>query len=151
MAFRKLARPNPVALTLKTISEYQSHLHSGLDAGSLDPWEPLFLRYYMQVYAARYPPASGTEIAHRELRTMADTLDAMLRGNISVALDLLSQHMKAVILATSEGNYNTARWLQLIPETSMQTISVGDEEVLRRIQAEELKLAELKRNAGVTP
>ena len=71
-----------------------------------------------------------------------------MRGNLAQVLDLATQAFKAKMLAIEDGDWATARWLQLIPEdTSASSVPESDVETARRIQAGKLK--ELEREQRV--
>ena len=78
--------------------------------------------------------------AHRELRHYAEIADGLMRGNLAQVLDLTTQAFKAKMLALEDGNWNSARWLQLIPEdTAASSVPEADVEAARRIQAGKMK------------
>ena len=56
----------------------------------------------------------------REAQTIAMAVDHLLRGSAAGAMDVLAQRMKARERAISDGNWNTARWFELIPTGDVQ-------------------------------
>ena len=92
------------------------------------------------MYSVHNPVETIGSSAHRELRHYAEIADGLMRGNLAQVLDLTTQAFKAKMLALEDGNWSSARWLQLIPEdTSASSVPEADVEAARRIQAGKLK------------
>ena len=140
MLFRRIAREQPGKLSLQTIHDLRVKLEaSDVDIPS-DEYAPIFLRYLLQVYTLHNPVEAIGASAHRELRHYAEIADGLMRGNLAQVLDLTTQAFKAKMLALEDGNWNSARWLQLIPEdTAASSVPEADVEAARRIQAGKMK------------
>ena len=140
MLFRRIAREQPGKLSLQTIHDLRVKLEaSDVDIPS-DEYAPIFLRYLLQVYSLHNPVEVIGTAAHRELRHYAEIADGLMRGNLAQVLDLTTQAFKAKMLALEDGNWNTARWLQLIPEDAgASSVPEADVEAARRIQAGKMK------------
>ena len=73
-------------------------------------------------------PSSGSSMnlrTQREMRTLAEALDAILAGDLAGAGDLLMQRFRALEMATVDGNWDMARHLELIPDTAVSSVTVG--------------------------
>ena len=71
--------------------------------------------YLNQVVLVNRPPAKIGIRSHRELVTLAMTIDEIVSSRLMQALDLLIQRFKAVEASFEEGGWQTARHLELIP------------------------------------
>ena len=140
MLFRRIARDQPGKLSLQTIHDLRVKMEaSDVDIPS-DEYAPIFLRYLLQVYSLHNPVDVIGTSAFRELRHYAEIADGLMRGNLPQVLDLTTQAFKAKMLALEDGSWDTARWLQLIPEdTSASSVPEADVETARRIQAAKMK------------
>ena len=140
MVFRRIAREQPGKLSLQTIHDLRVKLEASDVDIPADEYAPIFLRYLLQVYTVHNPPEAIGYSAHRELRHYAEIADGLMRGNLAQVLDLATQAFKAKMLALEDGNWATARWLQLIPEdTTASSVPESDVEAARRIQAGKLR------------
>ena len=89
----------------------------------------------MQVWTPQNRVSDVGEESHRELRTYAEAIDAILRGNSIGAADLLVQQMRAKMMAIRDGHWRAARWLQLLPASStMMEASAEDEDHARQME-----------------
>ena len=61
----------------------------------------------------------------RELRTLAEALDALLRGDLPVIGDILLQRFRAVELNAIEGDWKLAHHLELIPQHAVSCVPPG--------------------------
>jgi len=61
----------------------------------------------------------------REMRTLAEGLDAIIRGEPAKAGDILMQRFRAAEMAVSDGHWTLAQHLELIPETTVSSIPLG--------------------------
>eukprot|EP00973_Karenia_brevis_P089894 12399956-Karenia_brevis.AAC.1 len=73
----------------------------------------------------------------REALTLATAIDQILKGSPAGALDVLMQRLKALERSIIDGNWNTARWFELIP-TSEANLSLQEE----ALQAQKLERSE---------
>ena len=69
----------------------------------------------------------------RELRTLAQSLDALLSGNLLLAADTLMQRFKSVELASIDQNWSVAQHLELTPALAVAAVNDGE----RRAAAKE--------------
>ncbi len=61
----------------------------------------------------------------REMRTLAEALDAIIRGEPAKAGDLLMQRFRATEMPVSDGHWTLAQHLELIPETTVTSVPLG--------------------------
>jgi len=61
----------------------------------------------------------------REMRTLAEGLDAIIRGEPAKAGDILMQRFRAAEMAVSDGHWTLAQHLELIPETTVSSVPLG--------------------------
>ena len=149
MVFRRIAREQPGKLSLQTIHDLRVKLEASDVVIPDDEYAPIFLRYLLQVYTVHNPVDTIGSSAHRELRHYAEIADGLMRGNLAQVLDLTTQAFKAKMLVLEDGNWSTARWLQLIPEdTSASSVPESDVETARRIQAAKMKELEREQRVG---
>ena len=131
----ELARRLPGALLQRFLSRITEYLavRTGDEGEALPP----VVMQYLTTFLA---PSLGDDLSlrnGRELRTIATTLDALLRGRQAEAADLLVQRFKAVELAATEGTWAMSEQVELVPESRVS--SMGTEErahVARREQRE---------------
>ena len=70
---------------------------------SEDPYVPIALQYLVSVVHAHHPPSTLKD-GGRELRTLADAIDGLLKGKQAQVLDFLMQRFKSQIMAVVEGD-----------------------------------------------
>lgn len=63
----------------------------------------------------------------REMRTLAEAMDAILRGDLAGAGDILMQRFRSCEMNASEGSWQQARHLELIPEARVSYIPLGSD------------------------
>ena len=87
----------------------------------------------------------------RELRTLAEAMDALLAGNIGKAADFLMQRFKAVELAaTDTAGWHAASHLELIPEMRASASSIHVRELAAKalLRQDRLERAITSRGGG---
>ena len=144
-AFRKMARDNPGALTqmgLRTLREYISAVGGSI---SEDEFAPIVLHYLLSVFHPQFPPGVIGEESTRELRTYAQVIDSILAGRTVSALDTLFQRFKAKTQAVTDGTWQTAKWLELIPMNIFSVASPEELEIAVKSFGTQAKLEELQR------
>jgi hypothetical protein len=82
--------------------------------------------------------------AERELRTLAEAIDLLLRGDVAQVGDLLMQRFKAIEATTGDMPWAVAQHLELIPQS--QVTALADEE---RAAAASIELRESRLRAAV--
>ena len=61
----------------------------------------------------------------RELRTLSEAMDAVIRGETAHAGDIMMQRFRALEMSISDGHWSLAQHLELIPETTVSSIPLG--------------------------
>ena len=80
----------------------------------------------------------------REIQTYCRLIDFGLRGEMAQLLDMAMQRLKAKVLACADGHWQSAQHLELLPSAKAAGIlSMGEEEFVRKVNAGEIRLADL--------
>ena len=77
-----------------------------------------------------------------ELRTVVETLDALLVGNLSRVGDILAQRFKALETSIADGQWAIARHFEIIPESDASMVTYAEREHAVRLELRERKLRE---------
>jgi hypothetical protein len=92
-------------------------------------------------------PSRGTSLSlrnERELRTLAESMDCLLRGQVGQAGDILMQRFKAVEAASgAEGSWALAARYELIPASQISAVPPQEREAAMTLELKERKLAAL--------
>ena len=140
---RLLAQEKPGELLLTTIASLRSFLDRAEalpSAGSRERvLQPIFLRYHLQAHETS---GSLGQRNLRELRTLAEALDHLIRGDVLRTADVLAQRFKAVELAGQEGSWLVAQHLELIPPSRMSATEDKEKTLAAREELRALKLRE---------
>ena len=70
----------------------------------------------------------------REALTLAASMDALLRGNTSGAMDVLAQRLKALERSIVDSNWQEARWMELIPTGDAQLSSQEETQRAQKLE-----------------
>ena len=116
----KLAQHHPGALASLGLQRMGSYLPGRVRLGvgeattrvALEPVAQLYLTTVL--FPAKGEAAVGMRTS-RELRTLALVIDLILEGQLSSALDVLMQRIKALELSTEQQSWQQALWLELLP------------------------------------
>ena len=84
----------------------------------------------------------------RELRTLAESLDALGQGNLSAVADMLMQRFKSREHAALTGQEDLAKHLELIPAAEGGLISQAERTMAAQAQLQEAKILEASRKAN---
>ena len=76
----------------------------------------------------------------RHLRTVAESLDALLTGNLCRLGDILAQRFKALETSIADGQWAVARHFEIIPETDASMVTFAEREHAVRLELRERKL-----------
>ena len=100
---------------------------------------PRVVRYLTTV--VQVASSSGVGVRNeRELRTLAEALDAMILGDLARAADILMMRFKAVELASSSSDWSSAKYLELIPQTQVSSLTEGEQDAIARQKIRDAKL-----------
>ena len=99
--------------------------------------------YLTSIYQGQNPVSKIGPRNAIELRTLAEALDSLKGGDLPHVADLLMQQFKAVELATTTGNWDAARHLQLVPSTEAGLTSDRERRIATKQHLQDLKLKDL--------
>ena len=102
--------------TLNTLIGERGLGHEG------DRVKPIATTYLLTIFFIRHPPKELGLRTERELRTLMLCIDHLIRGDLGRALDVMCQRVKALEKSVIDQNWNTARWLELIPTSEAMLI-----------------------------
>ena len=86
--------------------------------------------YYLQMLSGK-AAESGQKLRNgRELQTLCHALDHLAMGLIDECADLLAARLKAVNVASSQGNWDRACYLEMIPARPQTLISADEEHMV---------------------
>ena len=143
MAYRRLAKEKPGVLLqrlLKLMREQVTSLTGDMDEE--DSLSPVCVRFFLSIFLPNYRELGETQL--REIRTLCEALDGLLRGRTLETGDLLAMRLKAAMLAAQEGSWQVARHLELLPPVQRNLPLNQDEETLiRKVEAGDMKLRDL--------
>ena len=115
-----------LASGLHQIKSYLSMRGGAGGDGSNDELATVVVHYLDSVFHGAHPQSSTSLRNSRELRTIAECIDALLAGYLPHLGDLLIQRLKAVQTAVVEGNWNLAQHLELIPTSGSNVVSPAE-------------------------
>ena len=103
----------------------QRHLERQVeDCEAVDAVQAKGLAAYL---ATALKPNAGSRLsfgALRELQSLAEAVDLLMRGRVASAGDVLIQRFRAVEAASlEEGGWSVARRLEVLPEAAVSTMS----------------------------
>ena len=141
---RRIAAKRPGLLLAKGLAMMREQLQPLSGDADEDVLTPACVRYFMTVYLPNHRQVPEHQL--RELRTLCEAIDGLLRGKSVRVLDLLMQRLKAAMMAYNDNSWSSARWLELLPpEVKASPISIDEEELVRKVQSGELSMQELIR------
>ena len=106
-----------------------------------------FVTYLTSIFHAAHPPSEVGPRASAELRTLAEALDALTRGNLARVGDLLAQRYKSVELQATGATPSLARHHELIPQTRIGLAGEGELAVAARSELMRAKLDQIAKGA----
>ena len=92
---RTLAKLQPGKLLVAGMQNFAEQLGQAFGEASDDPLRPLAVRYLLSVVAPTYPGQTLSDSDYRELRSLAEMLDQLVRGETATLGDFLMQRFKA--------------------------------------------------------
>ena len=143
---QKTADDQPGALFLAGLQNMAKYLASrtgsGGSSGDTDSTLSVSaVTWLLTIYYATNPPASLGVRNAREMRTVCECIDALLDGRLAHLGDLLMQRLKALQTAHAEGNWDTARFLELIPPGEVVLPSEEERRSAMRDRSMDLRLS----------
>ena len=146
LSIMEVAEKNPVELFrsgMVEISKVLTARGGGSGSDSADTvLAPVVVQYLNSIWHGEFPQSKVGKTRCRELRTMAECLDALLRGQLPRLGDLLMQRFQSLQIQTADGTDDVSQYLEIIPRTSS---SLAAETVIRAALKERLSVAKLSR------
>ena len=140
----RTAQKKPGHLAQRTLDEMTRYLSSRSDMGDSEP------TCSGQKVLVNHPPQRIGVRSHRELVTLAMSIDEVLGGRLKHGLDILLQRFKAIEASFEEGGWHTARHLELIPGGGSGLLREDERAAAAKaeVQAARLRdsIAKLKKN-----
>ena len=104
----------------------------------------------MSVFHGAHPQSSMSLRSSRELRTIAECIDALLAGDLPHSGDLLIQRLRAGQTEVVEVNWNLAQHLELIPTTGSNAVTQSELRAAQRTHLDQMR-QQVVRVAGKGP
>lgn len=112
---KQLSERFPGTLACQSLAQMRATILSEVGEESRSSsLRPVAVQHFKQTLAKR---AQGP--AQRELMTVASTVDALLKGKPSVALDILCQRYKSIEASMSGSHWTVAQRLEVLPSESV--------------------------------
>ena len=111
-------------------------------AGAAAP-EARFLSYLVQVVHAHHPPAKLGEMG-REMRTLAEIMDAILLGDLPRAADLCVQRFKGCEARAQGTSSALAAQYELIPNRAFGLAGSAEQMYVGQLELQRAKLSEIE-------
>ena len=105
--------------------------------------QPRVLAYLETVFNQRYGKDAVGLRTSREMRTIAESIDALVEGDVLRAGDLLIQRFKALETSVTDGTWSRARQHELIPEEGVGLASAAERQAISRLELQRRKLTEM--------
>ena len=104
-----------------------------------------FVAYLTCIFHAAHPPDKVGSHLSAELRTLAEAMDALTRGDLSRAGDVLCQRFKSVEMLAAGESETLARQCELIPPSRVGLATEGERTMAARSELLRAKLAEISK------
>ena len=139
----RIAQKRPGRLLRSTLQAMQSSLHPGVPLPGRD-LPPILTQFLQQALQTQNPHLDGRNL--RELQTLAQVADLVLKGQVEQGMDLLVQRFKRVEAeATGIMKGSSAEHLELLGPTKSTSLSLEERE---EAAALELKWNQYKEKSG---
>ena len=103
--------------------------------------QPCAVTFLTSVYHGSHPPNEVGIRTTRELRTWCEAVDCLIKGDLPHLGDVCMQRIKALMLAHNDGNWNAAKFLELIPNSDVQLVTTGEQRSMIRERVTEQRLS----------
>ena len=139
----RIAQKRPGRLLRSTLQAMQSSLHPGVPLPGKE-LPPILTQFLQQALQTQNPHLDGRNL--RELQTLAQVADLVLKGQIEQGMDLLVQRFKRVEAeATGIMKGSSAEHLELLGPTKSTSLSLEEREEAAGL---ELKWSQYKEKSG---
>eukprot|EP00971_Amphidinium_carterae_P349809 6491237-Amphidinium_carterae.2 len=131
---QKVARSSPGKLAHAYLTEMYNQSHVSLGLGNLgEPDFPRVASFYLTTVLTRRLPNFTQNMRNwREAQTLAGILDCLSAGEVCQAMDIVAQRLKALELATTQGHWQQARWLELLSIDTTGALQPGEVRAAQR-------------------
>ena len=106
-----------------------------------------FVSYLTSIFHGHYSPEKVGVRTSREMRTLAEALDGLTRGDLPFVADLLTQRFKACELSITDGGWEMGQNLELLPEQMVGLAGVEEQRKAAKIQLLKAKLHEVRKRS----
>ena len=106
-----------------------------------------FVTYLTTVFHGMFPPEKVRPRTTREMRTLAEALDALGSGDLSRTADLLVQRFKSVEESVKRRNWDDAGFLELISRDQVGLTSPNERLAVQQGRLMEQRLVPTKSGA----
>ena len=97
---------------------------SGTESAAQDSRQAV--NFLLSIFHGTHPPEKVGVRNCRELRTLAEAIDGLTRGDLPAVGDLLMQRFKALTESVNDGSWSVARRLEVIPDTRVSLASLDE-------------------------
>ena len=104
--------------------------------------QPRVLGHLETVFNKRYGKDAVGLRTSREMRTITETIDALMEGDVLLAGYLLIQRFKALETSVIDGTWPRARHHELIPEDGAGLASAAQRQAISRLELQRRRLTE---------
>lgn len=142
--YKRIAERSPGQLMMHTLDDMEETLGAKFgDSRSKDAMNPIVTRYLLSVIS----PALGAKIsksALREMRTIALSMDLILKGRAESAGDVLLQRFKSLCMQARDGSEKFGPQIELLPEDMLESGgSLGEDAFAKEVAYRDMKKQEL--------
>jgi len=113
-------------------------------SGSQKPLNMVAVKYVLTCLQASKKVKMEPEL-EREVRTLAESIDLLVSGNLAGLGELLMQRFKALELRINHGDTALSKHIELLPESEYSTMTLMEKEMAAEMERRHLKLAKLQR------
>ena len=145
-----MGRAQPGNLYLSGLEEVKKFISAREGASEADQdsaLPPKLVSYLTSIFHGSHPIKECGVRNSRELRTLAEAIDALGYGQLPQLGDLLMQRFKAVQTSVTDGGWHLAKRLELIPEEGDSVVSFEEKRLAARDELLHLKLDEARTKA----
>ena len=145
-AIRRTSEQAPGRLWNGAVQEIENYLgaRGGASAAGANADPSRFVTYLTAVFHGMFPPDKVGPRTTREMRTLAEALDALGSGDLPRTADLLVQRFKSVEESVKRGNWDEAGFLELISREHVGLTSQNERLAAQRGRLMEQRLVKAK-------
>jgi hypothetical protein len=129
-----IAERHPGELLKSGLREMQKYLNASPGADPSTWANGVVLAYVTRVLFQQHPIESMGPRNAQELRTLAESLDALLCGGLVKTADRLMQRLKAIEQSLSDGHWHAAQHMEAIPPPRASATSARERELATRAE-----------------